>query len=182
MKRRLGFALCAVLAAALLWPAGTVGETDVRSPLSVQSIVVEKIPFSVKVEDPGLESVPFALMLLDDEDEVVFHYNGIIPATVRNVRVPATGDYQIILTTAGRTWENQVRSLAGLVTVLPGTNGFAVVELDSVVAGELDGGSPLARQQYERIIANGNASLEAYALIRQLRATAEVEVFEERIQ
>jgi len=119
LKRRLGFVLCTVLAAALLWPAGTVGETDIRSPLSVQPIVVEKIPFSIKVDDPGLESVPFALMLLDDEDEVVFHYNGIIPATVRNVRVPATGDYQIILTTAGRTWETQVRSLRGLVTLLP---------------------------------------------------------------
>jgi peptidyl-prolyl cis-trans isomerase D len=66
--------------------------------------------------------------------------------------------------------------------VLPSSDGFAVVELDSVVAGELDAGSPFARQQYERIIANGNASLEAFALIRQLRATAEVEVFEERIQ
>jgi peptidyl-prolyl cis-trans isomerase D len=66
--------------------------------------------------------------------------------------------------------------------VLPSSDGFAVIELDSVVAGELDAGSPFARQQYERIIANGNASLEAFALIRQLRATAEVEVFEERIQ
>jgi Na+/H+ antiporter NhaC len=81
--------------------------------------VVEKIPFNVEVVDPGLESVPFALMLLDEEDEVVFHYNGIIPATVRNVRVPSTGSYQIMLTTAGRTWEREVRSLGGLVTLLP---------------------------------------------------------------
>lgn len=119
MNQRLGFVLCAVLASALLWPAGVVGQPDLQSPLSVQPIVVEKIPFNVVVDDPGLESVPFALMVLDDQDEVVFLYNGIIPATVRNVRVPATGDYQITLTTAGRTWESQVRSLAGLITLLP---------------------------------------------------------------
>jgi Na+/H+ antiporter NhaC len=109
----------AVLATALLCPTESLGRSDVSSPLSVQPIVVEKIPFNVKVDDPGLESVPFALMLLDEEDEVVFHYNGIIPATVRNVRVPSTGSYQIMLTTAGRTWETQVRSLGGLVTLLP---------------------------------------------------------------
>ena len=65
--------------------------------------------------------------------------------------------------------------------VLPTTNGFAVVDLDLVVPGELVSGSPLERQQYERVIANGAASHEAFALIRQLRTTAEVEVFEDRI-
>ncbi len=65
--------------------------------------------------------------------------------------------------------------------VLPTTNGFAVVDLDLVVPGELRSGSPLERQQYERVIANGAASHEAFALVRQLRAAAEIEVFEDRI-
>jgi len=68
-------------------------------------------------------------------------------------------------------------------TVLPTSNGFAVVQLDSVVQGDLESGTAvMARQQYERVIANGNASLENSALMRQLRASADVEVFEDRIK
>ncbi|MGD8413169.1 MAG: Na+/H+ antiporter NhaC family protein [Candidatus Latescibacterota bacterium] len=119
MNLRHSFFLCALLSASLLWPAAVEGQSAPQSPLSVQPIVVERIPFNVTVDDPGQEAVPFALMVLDDQDEVVFLYNGIIPATVRNVRVPATGDYQIMLTTAGKTWESHVRSLGGLITLLP---------------------------------------------------------------
>jgi hypothetical protein len=38
------------------------------------------------------------------------------------------------------------------------------------------------RQQYERVIANGNASQENSALMAQLRTNAKVEVFEDRIK
>jgi len=65
--------------------------------------------------------------------------------------------------------------------VLPTANGFALVQLDAVVQGKLEDGNPLA-QQYARVIANGNASLENSALMRQLRATAQVEVYEDRIK
>ena len=68
-------------------------------------------------------------------------------------------------------------------TVLPTSNGFAVVQLESVVQGELEEGSALlAQQQYERVISNGNASQENSALLRQLRATAKIEVYEDRIR
>jgi peptidyl-prolyl cis-trans isomerase D len=66
--------------------------------------------------------------------------------------------------------------------VLPTTVGFAVVQLESVVQGDLESGPAFAQQQYERVIANGNASLETSALMRQLRDTAEIEVFEDRIK
>jgi len=66
--------------------------------------------------------------------------------------------------------------------VLPTAAGFAVVELDSVVAGELGGNVLLAQQQYERVLANNSASQESFALMRQLRASAAVEVFEDRIK
>lgn len=69
-----------------------------------------------------------------------------------------------------------------LLTVLPASKGFAVVVLESIKDGELDAGALLAQQQYERTLANGSASQEAWALMRQLRATAEVEVFEERLK
>ncbi len=65
--------------------------------------------------------------------------------------------------------------------VLPTSNGFAVVQLESVVQGELEAEALLA-QQYERVISNGSASLENSALMRQLRSSAKVEVFEDRIQ
>lgn len=65
--------------------------------------------------------------------------------------------------------------------VLPTNDGFAVIELESVVDGELDQDSLLAQQQYERILANGRASQEAFALMRRLRSSAEIQVFEDRI-
>ena len=67
-------------------------------------------------------------------------------------------------------------------SVLPTTNGFAVVELESVVPGLLEGDALLAQQQYERVIANGSASQETSALMQQLRASADIEIFEDRIK
>ena len=69
-----------------------------------------------------------------------------------------------------------------LQTVLPTGNGYAVIELESVVDGELEEGSPLAKRQYERVLANSTASQEAFAMMRQLRSNAEITIFEERIQ
>jgi len=66
--------------------------------------------------------------------------------------------------------------------VLPSSNGFAVVELEAVVNGKLDAGAVLAKQQYQRLLANGRASQEAFALIRQLRAAADITIHEQRIQ
>ena len=66
--------------------------------------------------------------------------------------------------------------------VLPTSGGFAVVQLESVEQGTIEGGSLMTQQQYERVIANGNASLENTALMAQLRAAAVVDVFEDRIK
>jgi len=66
--------------------------------------------------------------------------------------------------------------------VLPTSGGYAVVSLDTVTAGKLEDGALLASQQYERVLANSSASQEAFGLIRQLRDTAEVVVFEDRIK
>ncbi len=112
--------LILVLAAVVLTSTGLFdARAESESPLSVQSIVVEKVPFTVHINDPKQESVPFALMILDEDDEVVFTYNGIIPASVKNIRVPGTGSYEIVVNTAGHTWETSVRSLNGLITILP---------------------------------------------------------------
>ena len=66
--------------------------------------------------------------------------------------------------------------------VLPGSNGFAVVQLDSVKQGQLEGVNSPLQQQYERIISNASASQETSALMSQLRALAKIEVYEDRIQ
>jgi len=71
---------------------------------------------------------------------------------------------------------------AGVEAVLPTSKGYAVVQLVSVEQGSLDNGTPVNRQQYERVIANGNASLENAAFLAQLRANATIEVFEDRIK
>lgn len=66
--------------------------------------------------------------------------------------------------------------------VLPSADGFAVVELEAVEAGVMQAGEALAQQQYSRILTNSNASQEAFALMRRLRDTADVKVYEDRIQ
>jgi len=67
-------------------------------------------------------------------------------------------------------------------SVLPTSNGFAVVGLESVLNGKLAAGDVLAQQQYQRILANGRASEEAFALIRQLRNAADITIHEGRVQ
>jgi peptidyl-prolyl cis-trans isomerase D len=67
-------------------------------------------------------------------------------------------------------------------TVLPTAGGFAVVELETVVPGALEGDALLAQQQYQRVIANGFASQEGAAMMKQLRAAADIEIFEDRIK
>jgi peptidyl-prolyl cis-trans isomerase D len=67
-------------------------------------------------------------------------------------------------------------------TVLPTTDGFAVVELELVENGVMEGEALLAQQQYQRVIANGSASQETSALMQQLRASADIEIFEDRIR
>jgi len=66
--------------------------------------------------------------------------------------------------------------------VLPTSSGFAVVQLNSVIVGGMDSVELPLKQQYARVIANGSASLENSALMRQLRAAANVEVFEDRLK
>jgi len=66
--------------------------------------------------------------------------------------------------------------------VLPTSNGFAVVELTSVKRGSLEGDELIAAEQYSRVIANGSASQETTAIMSQLRAAADIVVFEDRIQ
>lgn len=65
--------------------------------------------------------------------------------------------------------------------VVPATSGFAVVALNTVTDGSLEEGSLIGRQQYQRQLANAGASYEAWALRRQLRALADVQVFEDNL-
>lgn len=114
---------CSLLIAGLLTAvtAPAVRATDAQgspTPASMPSFVVERIPFDIKVEGAELESVPFALMIVRGDDEAVFTRHGLIPETIRNVRVPEGGDYQLVLTTAGQTWETNFRSIPGWLTLV----------------------------------------------------------------
>jgi len=110
-------ALIALFAAREVPAADGTGQE--ASPLKIDRVLVQKTPFQIEVTDPRLESVPFALMIIDSGDEVVYTYNGLIPATLRNIRLPSTGDYQVVLNTAGNTWETEVRAIHGIASLLP---------------------------------------------------------------
>jgi Na+/H+ antiporter NhaC len=98
-------------------PAAPQDDSLGPTPAVIPPIVVERIPFDIKIESDDLESVPFSLMIIGD-DEAVFTMQGIIPQTIRNVRVPGSGRHQLMLVTAGKTWESNFRSLAGWQTLL----------------------------------------------------------------
>jgi len=66
--------------------------------------------------------------------------------------------------------------------LLQWTDGFAVVALEQVMDGELEPGAALARQQYRRRVAGAAAAAEAMGMLKQLRAAAEVEIFEDRLR
>lgn len=68
------------------------------------------------------------------------------------------------------------------MAVVEATDGYAMVELQSVRDGSLEQGATLSEQQYRRQIANAAASIEAEGFMRQLRNAARVEVFEDRLE
>ena len=119
MMRHGPWYLSAILLLVAAMPGDIFSASSLPSPVSVQPILVEKIPFNITVDDPRMESVPFALMIIGGGDEAVYTHNGMIPCTVRNIRVPATGDYQVVVSTAGATWETEVRCIKGYLALLP---------------------------------------------------------------
>jgi Na+/H+ antiporter NhaC len=122
MHRRALTLLLVVAAAAAWWSfsawAAPQGDDLKTSPATVPPLVVERIPFEIEIESSDLESVPYSLMIIGGDDEAVYTHQGIIPSTIRNVRVPAGGGYQLMLVTAGKTWETDFRSLRGWQTLL----------------------------------------------------------------
>lgn len=71
---------------------------------------------------------------------------------------------------------------AVILQVVEASDGFAVVELQSVREGSLEEGAALSEQQYRRQLANAAASAEAQGFMRQLRNAARVEIFEDRLE
>ena len=101
---------------------------------------------------------------------------GIHQAIKRNSLIPDSTLVEEVFRLAAPAGNETVKA------ALPTGNGFAVVELNEVVQGVLGDGATVALQQFERIIANSNASQENSAVLSQLRAAADIEVFEDRIR
>ena len=65
--------------------------------------------------------------------------------------------------------------------VVEGVNGYSLVSLQSVVDGEVAENAPLASRQARAMMGTINASVESWALVRQLRENADVRIFEENL-
>ncbi len=65
--------------------------------------------------------------------------------------------------------------------VVEGMNGYSLVSLQSVVDGEVADDAPLASRQARAMMGTINASVESWALVRQLREGADVQIFEENL-
>ncbi len=65
--------------------------------------------------------------------------------------------------------------------VLKLSDGYAVVQLQSVTDGVLSEEDALKSQSYNRRISNATGSNEAYSFMRMLRSQSEVKVFEDRL-
>jgi peptidyl-prolyl cis-trans isomerase D len=66
--------------------------------------------------------------------------------------------------------------------VVEADNGYAVVELAAVTPGSIEDGGLIAARQARMILANSSAGFETYALVRQLREQADVQVFEQNLR
>jgi peptidyl-prolyl cis-trans isomerase D len=62
-----------------------------------------------------------------------------------------------------------------------GLNGYGVVVLKNVTDGEVTEDAPLAARQARTMMGTLNASVESWALVRQLRETADVQIFEDNL-
>jgi peptidyl-prolyl cis-trans isomerase D len=65
--------------------------------------------------------------------------------------------------------------------VVEGMNGYSLVSLQSVTDGEVPEDAPLAARQARAMMGTINASVESWALVRQLRDNADVQIFEENL-
>ena len=65
--------------------------------------------------------------------------------------------------------------------VVEGTDSYSLVSLQSVVDGEIEENAPLASRQARAMMGTINASVESWALVRQLRENADVRIFEDNL-
>jgi len=65
--------------------------------------------------------------------------------------------------------------------VLKLSDGYAVVQLQSVTDGELSEEDVLKSQSYNRRISNATGNSEAFSFMRMLRSQSEIQVFEDRL-
>jgi peptidyl-prolyl cis-trans isomerase D len=66
--------------------------------------------------------------------------------------------------------------------VVEASNGFALVELEAVTSGSLPDSAGQLGLSYRRQLANAAASVEALAMVRQLRDAASIEVYEDNLR
>lgn len=66
-------------------------------------------------------------------------------------------------------------------SVVEGSNSWSLVSLTSVTDGEVNEEQPLAARQARMVMGSLNASVESWALVRQLREASEIQIFEENL-
>jgi hypothetical protein len=62
-----------------------------------------------------------------------------------------------------------------------GLNGYGVVVLENVADGTVAEDAPLAARQARAMMGTLNASVESWALVRQLREAADIQIFEDNL-
>jgi peptidyl-prolyl cis-trans isomerase D len=114
------------------------------------------VEIATLAEDTGLELITL---------ETATRTSAEIPANLRNrlfkMPVPAEGEPHFELVEL--------------------TDGYAVVRLDSVSAGELTEEEAMKRENYKRRLDNTSASAEIWAFLRMLRAQSEIQIYEDRL-
>lgn len=65
--------------------------------------------------------------------------------------------------------------------VVEGSGSWSLIALDAVTDGSADADAPLASRQARMVMGSLNASVESWALLRQLREGADVQIFEENL-
>ncbi|NIM66422.1 MAG: Na+/H+ antiporter NhaC family protein [Candidatus Latescibacteria bacterium] len=85
---------------------------------ALPKVAASGVPFEIDLAHPSGERIPYTLEITK-HGEVVFTHEGTLPETIQGVKIPSAGRHTVTLKAAGDTRVHIIRSLPGVLTLLP---------------------------------------------------------------
>ncbi|UCG51835.1 MAG: Na+/H+ antiporter NhaC family protein [Candidatus Latescibacterota bacterium] len=102
----------------LVSPAYGANSRTTSSPLKIPKAIISGLPFDCEFVASTGEQTPFSVDI-SKGTRSFFSHSGTFPERVSDVILPESGRYRVVIRSGSQTWEQSVRVLPGLFTVLP---------------------------------------------------------------